>query len=154
MRGIRPARPRDQVGGDLQLDEPVVRHVVVERLDDPVAVAPGFRVRLDRERVRLVLGVAGHVEPVPRPRLAVARRREQPVDDLREGVGRVVLQERLDLVGRRRQAGQVERHPADQRRACPPARPASVPSRSSFARMKRSIGFASGPLGTTGLTTG
>ena len=60
------------------------------------------------------VGVADDVEPVPSPALAVGRRGQQPVDDPGEGVGRVVGQERVDVLGRRRQSGQVERGAADQ----------------------------------------
>jgi hypothetical protein len=52
---------------------------------------------------------------VPRPTLAVPRRREQPVDELfvRQRVG--VCDEVGDLLGRRREAGQVEVDPSNQR---------------------------------------
>ena len=83
----------------------------LKRRDDPVAVAAAVGVQSRLERVGLVLGVAGHVEPVPAPALAVVRRGQQPVDHLGEGVGRLVGQERLDLLRRRRQADQVERRP-------------------------------------------
>ena len=58
--------------------------------------------------------VAGHVEPVPAPAFAERRRRQQPVHHALESRRRTIVEERLDLVGRRRQAGQVERHPAEQ----------------------------------------
>ena len=64
------------VGGDLLDDEPVVGQVVVERADDLVAV--GVRVRVAAlllEDVALGVGVAGDVEPVPAPALAVVRAR-------------------------------------------------------------------------------
>ena len=44
---------------------------------------------------------------MPAPLLAVAGRGEQAVDQRLVGVGRRVGDERLDLLGRRRQAGQV-----------------------------------------------
>ena len=103
-----------QVAGELLADELVVGHVAVEGVDHPVAVAVHLRDRV----VGVVaggVGVADHVEPVPAPALAVGGRGEQPVDDLREGVRRLVRQERVDLLGRRRQAGQVEGRAADQR---------------------------------------
>ena len=116
-----------QVAGDLLADELVVRLVVVERVDDVVAIAPGVRVgEVPRRAGRLA--VAGDVEPVPAPAFAERGRGEQPVDDLLEGVGRRVVDEGVDLLGRRRQAGQVERDPADQRRAGRRRRPASGPS--------------------------
>ena len=65
-------------------DELVVGQVAVERVDDPVAVEPDLaRLVL---LVAVAVGVAGRVEPVPRPALAVVRRGEQPVDQLLVGV--------------------------------------------------------------------
>ncbi len=122
-------------------DELVVRHVGVERVDDPVAVAEALRIEPGFERVGLVLAVAGHVEPVPGPPLAVVRRGEQAVDHTGERLGRLVGQERLDLVGRRRQAGQVERRAADQRALVGGLRRREAGVFQS-ARTKRSIGCA------------
>ena len=106
----------EDIAGQLEANEPVVGHVGIERLDDPVAIPPG----VGPEPVvleALGLGEADDVEPVPRPALAVsgarpgsgppaARRRRVRVGD-----------ERLDLLGRRRQAEQVEGEAADQRAA-------------------------------------
>ena len=79
------------VGGDLLDEELVVRQVLVERADDAVAVGVGVRVApLFLEDVALGVGVAGDVEPVPPPPLAVAGRGEQAVDHLLVGVGRRV----------------------------------------------------------------
>ena len=47
--------------------------------------------------------------------LRVRRRREQAVDEPLVGVGRRVLQERVDVLDLRRQAGERERHAVDQR---------------------------------------
>ena len=108
---------RHQVAGNLLLHEPVVRLVAVERLDDPVAIAECIRVRnVLVEPVRV--GIAGDVEPVSAPALAVARRRQEPLDHPFVGVGPLVGEERVDLGRGRRQAGQVERDPSQQ---LPPA---------------------------------
>ena len=104
---------RQQVAGNLLLHEPVVGLVGVERVDDPVAVAERVRVRdVLVEPVRV--GVTGDVEPVPSPALAVAGRRQQPLDHPLVGVGPLVGQEGVDLGRGRRQAGQVERDPPQQ----------------------------------------
>ena len=104
---------RHQVAGNLLLHEPVVGLVGVERLDDPVAVAERVRVRdVLVEPVRV--GIAGDVEPVPAPPLAVARRRQQTLDHPFVGVGPLVGEERVDLGRGRRQAGQVEGDPPQQ----------------------------------------
>ncbi len=60
------------------------------------------------------VGIAGHVQPVPPPVLAVSRRSQQPVDQPLPGVGSLVGDKRFDFVRRRRQADQVKRHAADQ----------------------------------------
>ena len=51
----------------------------------------------------------GQVEPVLPPALAVMRAVEQAIDQPLVGVGPVIPEERVDLRGRRRQAGQVDR---------------------------------------------
>ncbi len=63
---------RQLVAGKLLQKKAVVRLVVVERLDDVIAVAPHARLG----RVALIaggLGIAHHVEPVPGPAFAVRR---------------------------------------------------------------------------------
>ena len=101
------------VTGDLFLHEAVIGLVGVESVDHVVAVAPGVRARLVGFEA-LALGIARQVEPVPRPPFAVARRSEQAVHELGEGVGGIVPHERIDFLGRGRQPGQVERRAADQ----------------------------------------
>jgi hypothetical protein len=104
---------RQQVAGQLTDCELVERHVGVEGPDHPVAPAP--------DRARRVVGIAGavgipgEVEPLPRHVLAVAVVREEPIDEPLDRVGRRVGHERLDLVWRRRQAGEIEGEPAGER---------------------------------------
>ena len=106
------------VARELLEHEAVVGHVLVERLDHPVAVLP--RPALDAVALEAVgLGVAHQVEPVPSPLLAVVRARKQTIEKRRPrevGVGVPRGQERLDLRGRRRQAGQVEVRAAKERK--------------------------------------
>ena len=54
------------------------------------------------------IGIAGHIEPVPAPSLAITRRREKPVDYFRERAGRRVAQEGVYLGFGGREAGEVE----------------------------------------------
>ena len=61
------------VAGELLEDEAVERLVGVEGADDVVAIAPGVGPRFV-ELVAVGVGVAGEVEPVPAPALAVVRR--------------------------------------------------------------------------------
>ena len=117
-----------QVARELFDRELVKRHVAVERVDHPMAIAPcpGARRVLFKA---VAVGVAREVKPVSSPFLAVMRRGEQPVDNtlvsVRPGVGK----ECFDLRRRRRQPDQVEADPSDQscaagfRRRFDPARP-------------------------------
>ena len=129
------------VAGELLADEAVVGLVVVERADDVVAVAPGVGLGVVA-LVAVGLGEPDEVEPVPAPLLAVAGRVEQAVDQLLVGVGRRVVDEGVDLLGRRRQAGQVVGRRGGSARASRRAGSGCSPFASSPARMKASIGFA------------
>ena len=104
----------DLVSGDLLADEAVEGAVLVEDADDVVPVAPERRpVAVDGEAVGV--GVAHDVEPVPRPALAVARRREEAVDDggrrleLRPGVADVGV----DILRGRGETREVDGDAAD-----------------------------------------
>ena len=101
------------VAGDLLLHEAVVGLVVVIGLDDVIAVAPGGGTEVvDAEAV--AVGVAHEVEPRAGHALAVGRGGEQAVDKFEVGRGILVLDERGDLFGRGREAGQVEGDAADE----------------------------------------
>ena len=81
----RRARAFERVGleavaGELPADETVVRHPVVQRADDPVAIVK----RAGAEAIELIpvaLREAHHVQPVPAPALAVGGLRQQLVHD-------------------------------------------------------------------------
>ena len=104
---------RQQVARQLLGGELVERHVAVQGVDHPVAVLP------DRARavnaVAVGVGVAGGVEPVLAPPLAVVRAGEQAVDLLLVGVGGPVIQELVQFLRSRRQAGQVQADAAQER---------------------------------------
>lgn len=71
---------------ELQDDEAVVRHVCIECIDDPIAVAPGIaNSAVAFESAGFAM--AGEIEPVAAPSLAVTRFGEQSVDELRVGFG-------------------------------------------------------------------
>ena len=74
-----------QVAGDLLDGELVEREVAVEAPSIDL-VAPGPHGPRAVALVAVGVGVAGRVEPVARHALAVARRRQQPVDHLLVGV--------------------------------------------------------------------
>ena len=111
------ARHRFQhIAGDLLLHEPVVGLVVVEALDDVVAIVP----RVVAQPVvleALALGISRHIQPMPPPSLPVARRRQQPFHQPLVRARRLVRHERIDLRRRRRQTDQVEAQSPDQRGA-------------------------------------
>jgi hypothetical protein len=70
----------DSVAGQLFEDEPVIGLVFIEGANDVVAVVIGVGalvIRLEASRV----GVAHHVEPMPRPTLAIVRTGEQAIDE-------------------------------------------------------------------------
>ena len=95
-----------QVAGDLLADELVVGQIAVECVDDIVAIEPNLP-----RHVLLVavgVGIAGRIEPGPRPALAVVRRAKQTLDDLLVGVWRFVRDEFIDLLDGRRQADEIE----------------------------------------------
>ena len=109
-----------EIGRELGANERVVRHVVVERFHDPVAIEVRVGIRIQAAALRIeaavvVLAVARDVEPHASPRLAVLRRREQPIDHFRECLGRSILEKGVDLLGRRRQAGEIESRAANER---------------------------------------
>ena len=137
----------DFVAGKLLLHEAIIRLVVVERFDHVIAVAPhAGTIAVILEAVRL--GVAHHVEPVLRPAFAVVRRRQQPIDELLIRIGCVIVDERIDLLRRRRQPGKVE----GDRRRMSVARSASGAGRSPLAR-RRSRMNASTPLRTQAVSS-
>ena len=101
------------IPGDLLLQEPVVGFVLVQGLDDVVAITPGVGEVLVG-LVAAAVGVAHQVQPVSGPALTVAGRGQQVADENVVGVGRGVLQKTVHLFGRGRQAGQIESGSADQ----------------------------------------
>ena len=105
----------EEIAGQMGPEEGVERLVTVEGSDAPVAVAPGVAVG-DVFVEAVGVGIADDVEPVPGLMLAVARRREQSIDHPIPGLRQLVRQEGVDLVGRRREARQRERRPAQERR--------------------------------------
>src|SRR5262249_54643043 len=110
LRGQFPgATPVAQlVAGQLLRQEAVIRQVVVEGLDNVIAVAPGLWPWAIRREVAVRVGVAGDIEPVAPPALAVGGRGEQAIDKALVGVRALISEEVVALRGRWRQAEQVE----------------------------------------------
>ena len=102
------------VARELFLDELRVRLVVVEALDDVVAVAP----RVGFGAVALVavgFGEAHHIEPVPAPLLPVLWRREQLVDEFFVRVRVLAVDERVHVFRSRGQPREVVGRATNQR---------------------------------------
>ena len=92
-------------------EEHVVGLVAVERADDVVAIPPDVG-PVVVVFVAVGIGVAGGIQPVTSPPLAVVRRGEQRVDQPFPRARCRVGEERRRLIGGRRQADQVEVRPA------------------------------------------
>ena len=106
-----------QVTGDLQADEPVVGHVLVERADDEVPILVGVGPVLV-EGVSVALGKSHQIQPVAAPAFSVVLAGQQPVDlggPCRLEVLFRLGQESLLIVGRWREADHVEVDSAEQR---------------------------------------
>ena len=95
------------------IGEAVKRHVGVEGVDHPFPITPGERPR-EIVDAAFAVGIAGQVQPVTRPLLAIVRRGEQLIDEALVCALALVGEESFRLFGRGRQAGQVEIQPAQQ----------------------------------------
>ncbi len=106
---------RQQVAGQLFDRELVERLVLVERLDDPVAIRPDVPrvVRVVSDRV----GKTDHIQPRDCHPFAVLRRGQQLVHKLLVGSGRRVGDKCFDLFRLGREADQVEVQPPGERAA-------------------------------------
>ena len=102
------------IAGELIGHKPIVRRVVVEGVDHPVAIPPNVRFQL----IALVaarLGKADKVEPVPRPAFAVLLGSKQTINQLLVGLGVFVADKCVDLFSSGRQAQQVKVRAANER---------------------------------------
>ena len=101
-----------KVSRQLLHEKAVVRFIVVEGLDDPVAPEPHVPTTVDGETVRV--RVARGVEPIESHALAEVRTREEAGDEFRIRVRIAVRRKRLHLGSLRRQARQIKRETADE----------------------------------------
>jgi hypothetical protein len=97
---------RDQIAGNLLDDEPVIRKVAVECIDDPVPVRPHLAVVVEMNSVSV--RVARGVEPVAAAMLAPLLRFKKSVHIALVGLGGLVVDERLHRLRFRRQPCQIE----------------------------------------------
>ena len=100
-----------KVGRELLADEVVVGDVVVERIDHPLAVAVGVRVkerRVGADLMRLILGVAYVVQPHAGQALSESMTLHEFLDQAFVGIAGFVTEECGHLGRGGGQAGQVE----------------------------------------------
>ena len=70
---VGPGRAGHEIGRELQFHEAIVRNILVQALDDPVAVPPRVRIGRIGDVPGIVFRIAHDIQPVARPALAVLR---------------------------------------------------------------------------------
>ena len=94
------------VAGDLLDDEFIVGHIVVEGIDDPIAIKPNVAQLVFFETVGI--GIARGIEPQTAPAFAVVRRGQQALDLFFVGINAFVSQKRIDFSNGWGQANQIQ----------------------------------------------
>src|SRR6185436_15256255 len=84
------------VAGQLHANELAVRHVLVQRANDPVTIVIGAGSK-PVELVATAFRVSSGVEPMPRPFFAISGTFEQTIDDVLKCLRRFVLKKGFDL---------------------------------------------------------
>ena len=102
-----------EVAGELLQREAIEGQVAREALDQ--SIAPGPHVATAVDRVAVGVGVARQVEPGHRQAFAVVGGSQEPLDRALVGVLVLVGEELLDLARARRQTGQIQAQPPQQR---------------------------------------
>ena len=97
-------------------DESIVGRVVVEGLNDVVAVRPGVCANAIL-LVTVTLTESHNVEPVSAPSLTIVRGTKKAVDEELVGVCARISNEGVDLFWSRRQADEIKGHASNDRRA-------------------------------------
>ena len=103
----------DHVAGDVFENEPIKRAIFVERTNDIIPKGPS----VPNDLIALetpAFPETNHIEPMPPPVFSITRRGEQALDQLLVGGGRRVVDKLGNLIGGRRQTGQVVGHAPDQ----------------------------------------
>ena len=101
----------DLVPGKLPADEISVGQVVVQRANDPVAIVICPRPKTI-EFISAAFRKAHNIQPVASPAFAILGAREEPVHELPERGGRLVLEKCIQFLRRRRQSREIEECPA------------------------------------------
>ncbi len=107
VRGVGQQIARDLFDGKL-----IEGLVGVQRANHIIAVGPDRAGRI--VRIARGVGIAGKIQPHPRPMLAETFLGQQPIHQLLVSIGAFVVDEFLDLGERGRQTGEVQRQPPNQ----------------------------------------
>jgi len=97
---------RQEIARELINRKPVERHVLVERGNHPVAVRPDVARAIRRITGRV--GEPREIKPILRLALPEMRRGEQPFNQARIGLRRIVVHKAKRLIRGRRQPGQIQ----------------------------------------------
>ena len=84
------------VASELFLEEAVVWLVLIERLDDVIAVSPGIG-SIEVSAIAIGVGIADEIEPVSRPAFAIGGAIEKLIDKLFPCIGAVVVEKVFNL---------------------------------------------------------
>ncbi len=106
---------RQQVSGQLVDDELIERLILVHRLNHPVAIGPAVADLIGLKAVRV--GISGQIQPGTRPMFSVRIRGQQAIYDALVGPNVRVGKKSVQLLKRRRQAGQGQRRSTQQGRS-------------------------------------
>ncbi len=105
--GLRQQIPRQLPGQKL-----IERQVLIEGLNDPVAIRPDGSKAV--HLIAMGIGVPGNIQPLDRHPLTIAWRIEQSIDQSFIGLRSVIREERINLGQGRREAGEIKRQPSYQ----------------------------------------
>ncbi len=104
-----------QIAGKLLGHKLVVRLIVVECVDDIIAIGLIPTRVCHAGEIDPTRYVAGNIEPVPAPFFPIVRRGEKPIDQLLIRIRRRIGKKRPDLLWPRRKTKQIKRRPANER---------------------------------------
>ena len=107
-------RARQQIASEHFRAELIIRHVAIQRANQPVTPRPDVHTEFVRSIPRRVR-IACEVEPHPRPLFTVGARCEQPFHRVLVGDGRCFAGDNGNLLRRWRQPREVERNAPQQR---------------------------------------
>ncbi len=106
---------RQQIAGELFDGKLVKRQIRVDRLNDPIAIAPRVEARAVFF-ITVAVGIARLVQPMSPPAFAKVRRGQKAIDQFAVSVRRLVVHKIIYFQRCGRQAEQIIIEPLDERR--------------------------------------